>query len=106
MQLRGHHHHVVHLRRGVQRTHLPEGPLEELDLHDRVQAGRRRQRQVLAPAEVLQHHEHRSGEWHLVLNRFRHDLSLYCLLYYNDLLKSDVDLKARHVQGAVGKVVG
>ena len=62
LQLGRHHGHAGDLRRGVQRSHLPERPLQELDVHDGVQSRRRHQRQVLVAAQILQHHEHRSGK--------------------------------------------
>ena len=46
--------------RGVQRHDLPQGSVQELVLHDGLQAPKQSDT-LQTPAEILQYHEHRNG---------------------------------------------
>ena len=62
MQLRGHNADDIDVPGPVQRARLPEGALQELDMHDGVHPGGEHHR-LRAHTQVLQHHEHRRGEY-------------------------------------------
>ena len=65
MQLRGYHCDSWHPRwERFQRNDLPQGTEQELELHDRVHPGRALGR-LRHTTQVMQYHEHRSGESNL-----------------------------------------
>lgn len=57
LQLRGHDADDLDARALLQRHGVPEGPVQELVVHDRVHQ-RRQHRHLRRPAQELQHHEH------------------------------------------------